>query len=70
MTRHELDTALYDIRREIALLMQREAALIRKSKAEPEPPGRPGWPMRRVQGAPAQASGCRISTSAPERMAV
>ena len=66
MTRHEMDTALCDIRREIAKLQQREAALIRAANAEPEAAGRPGWPMRRV----AQASGLRISTSAPERIAV
>lgn len=70
MTRHEMDTALCDIRREIVRLQQREAALIRAANAEPQPHGRPGWPMRRAPGAQAQASGFRISTSEPERMAV
>lgn len=69
MTRHQFETELSDIRRDIARLQRREAQLL--TKAEPDTTPRPGWPMHRATtGVLAQASGASISTSAPSRIAV
>ena len=69
MTRHQVETELSDIRRKIARLRQREAALINMAEEETTP--RPGWPMQRAaQLLASQASGAMISTSAPSRIAV
>lgn len=43
---HRIATELSDIRREIARLKRREAALL---LGEPAPVGRPGWPMQRLR---------------------
>ena len=69
MTRHQVETELSDIRREMAKLRRREAFLIDKADAAPLP--RPGWPMQRTRaGFAAQAPGAIISTSEPSRIAV
>lgn len=73
MTRHQLETELYDIRREITRLQRRQAQLLTRPDENAETLMRPGWPMRRVSAGlftPAQASGAMISTSEPSRIAV
>ncbi|MGV8986677.1 MAG: hypothetical protein ACOH2H_10365 [Cypionkella sp.] len=78
MTRHQVETELSDIRREITRLQRRETQLLRSSDG-PEPLPRPGWPMHRAHEgflaqaqaqAQAQASGAIISISEPSRIAV
>lgn len=69
MTRHQVETELSDIRREIARLTRREAILI--DRPAEVPLARPGWPMQRIRlGCGVQASGAMIWTSAPARIAV
>lgn len=73
MTRHQLETELSDIRREITRLQRREAKLLTGSQDGALP--RPGWPMRRNVGllvieAGTHPSGAMISVSEPSRMAV
>ena len=69
LTRHQVETELSDIRREIARLRRREATLIDTAEEKTAP--RPGWPMQRAARLLAsQASGAMISTSAPSRIAV
>ena len=69
MTRHQTETELSDIRREIARLHRREALLIDEADAQPLP--RPGWPMQRTRASfTPQASGVKISVSEPSRIAV
>ena len=60
---HQMATELSDIRREIARLQRREAALV--AGADPGLGPRPGWPMQRLP----HAMGDRISTSSPARIA-
>ena len=70
MTRHQVETELSDIRREITRLQRREAQLLCRSAGEETMP-RPGWPMHRGSaGMLAQASGAMSSTSALSRTAV
>ncbi len=70
MTRHQVETELSDIRREITRLQRREAQLLCRSPEDQAPP-RPGWPMHRGQAAMlAQVSGAISSTSVPSRSAV
>ena len=69
MTRHQLETELSDIRREITRLQRRQAQLLTRPEDESDPLPRPGWPMRR-KGFMPQASGAMISTSDPSRIAV
>ena len=69
MTRHQVETELSDIRREILRLQRREAALITRAEKIAHAP-RPGWPMHRVPAGVLQASGAISSTSAPSRTAV
>jgi hypothetical protein len=71
LTRHQIETALSDIRREMARLKRREAQLIGDAAEADLARPRPGWPMRRspVQGA-VPSIGAMISTSEPSRIAV
>lgn len=70
MTRHQVETELSDIRREITRLQRREAQLLCRALEGDSAP-RPGWPMHRASaGAMAQASGAISSTSVPSRTAV
>lgn len=70
MTRHETQSELSEVQAQIARLQVREVFLqarLRRIEAEPgEDAPRPGWPITRAD----QASGRRISTSAPSRIAV
>jgi hypothetical protein len=77
MTRHQVETELSDIRREITLLQRREVLLIQQAEgqagAQPSQRPRPGWPMRRETTLPGnlvQIMGARISISEPPRTAV
>ncbi|MBI1172096.1 hypothetical protein GC209_11905 [bacterium] len=73
MTRHQLETELSDIRREITRLQRREAQLLTNPQDADQPLPRAGWPMRRATAVfvpQAQASGAMSSTSAPSRIAV
>lgn len=70
MTRHQVETELSDVRREIARLQRREAHLLGRA-LEDEVQPRPGWPMHRARAAMlAQASGAISSTSVPSRTEV
>lgn len=69
LTRHQIETALSDIRREMARLKRREALLIGDAAEAARTGPRPGWPMRRSP-APDQSIGAMISTSEPSRIAV
>ena len=70
MTRHQVETELSDIRREILRLQRREARLLAQGPEDGALP-RPGWPMHRASaGVLAQASGAISSTSTPPRTAV
>ena len=72
MTRHQVETELSDIRREITRLQRREAQLLCRALEDDSAP-RPGWPMLRASAgalAQAQASGAISSTSVPSRTAV
>lgn len=70
MTRHQVETELSDIRREITRLQRREAHLLCRALEDNTAP-RPGWPMHRASaGVMAQASGAISSTSVPSRTAV
>jgi hypothetical protein len=65
MTRHQLETELSDIRREITRLQRRQAQLLQQDPAEETGP-RPGWPMLRADPSRRpQASGAMSSTSSP-----
>lgn len=65
MTRHQLETELSDIRREITRLQRRQAELLQQD-ATAHPLPRPGWPMRRADPPRrGQASGAISSTSSP-----
>jgi len=70
MTRRETEIELSDVQAQIARLQIRELFLqtrLRCARPEvEEDPPRPGWPIARTD----QASGRRISTSAPSRIAV
>jgi hypothetical protein len=74
MTRHQVETELSDIRREITRLQRREAMLLNGAQDDALP--RPGWPMRRTNAGllaiqiGIHASGAMISTSEPSRIAV
>lgn len=76
MTRHQVETELSDIRREITRLQRREAQLLTGPSDATMSLPRPGWPMRRANAglltatAAIQASGAMSSTSAPSRMPV
>ena len=77
MTRHQVETELSDIRREITLLQRRQIVLIQQADSQagmaPPPHRRPGWPMRREKVQPADLGhiiGAKISTSDPARTAV
>lgn len=70
MTRHQVETELSDIRREITRLQRREAQLLNGVDAQDLSRPRPGWPMRRVDETVVQPFGLRISTSEPARTAV
>lgn len=69
LTRHQIETALSDIRREMARLKRREAQLIGDAAEADLARPRPGWPMRRSP-MPDQSIGAMISTSDPSRIAV
>ena len=70
MTRHQVETELSDIRREITRLQRREAQLRNGTEAQETCHARPGWPMRRVDETVVQPFGLRISTSESARTAV
>lgn len=80
MTRHQVETELSDIRREITRLQRREAQLLTGPLEGVASLPRPGWPMRRANAglltataalqAAVQASGAMSATSVPSRIAV
>lgn len=69
MTRHQVETELSDIRREIIQLKRREALLVDRTPEDMGLP-RPGWPMHRAGGSVVQPFGLMISASEPARTAV
>lgn len=71
MTRHQVETELSDIRREITRLQRREAQLLNHAAGLDQAPPRPGWPMHRAEPETVvQPFGLRTSTSDPARTAV
>ncbi len=69
MTRHQVETELSDIRREITRLQRREAMLLTSADPDAVPLPRPGWPMLRA-GLLTQTSGSMSSSSSPSLIAV